>query len=168
MEEQNYEYYSEEKQNYKYFSEDTYTTQDSNMTQTTTTKAPITNPCNPMQWKRCNEGQFTIPWLVTKGIIPLPKPWGNRCSKALKEYIKRIKMNGTQRLNMDEINWLWVSEFPNLPYYGNLTVLPEGSNQTSITTNKIWYWMTGKNITIRCRTLEISHCANRINATTLG
>ncbi|XP_052575960.1 uncharacterized protein LOC128098679 [Peromyscus californicus insignis] len=98
------------------------------------TTTPI-NPCNPMNWTVCNDGEMVKPWPVVSGIIPLPKPWGNRCPNNLWRYIQKHKLDVPGQNNT---NWLCVADYPNLPFYGNFSVLYSTDNPS--VKGKEWKW----------------------------
>lgn len=54
--------------------------------------------------------------------IFLPPPFGGIGPKDLKRIIKEYKLP-----NLKRANWLCVSDFPNIPYYGNLTIFLENT-----------------------------------------
>ncbi|XP_052590726.1 uncharacterized protein LOC128119759 isoform X1 [Peromyscus californicus insignis] len=93
------------------------------------------NPCNPMNWTVCNDGEMVKPWPVVSGIIPLPKPWGNRCPNNLWRYIQKHKLDVPGQNNT---NWLCVADYPNLPFYGNFSVLYSTDNPS--VKGKEWKW----------------------------
>lgn len=90
------------------------------------------NPCNPMNCTKCNKGEHIKKILITAGMYPLPKPWGNRCPQNLWNYIKDLKLGDQRVAGNDTANWLCISDFPNLPFYGNLTTVPESNNNPGI------------------------------------
>lgn len=57
---------------------------------------------------------------VEFGIPYLPPPFGGICPEDLKRIIKEHKLP-----NLKRANWLCVSDFPNIPSYGNLTIFLE-------------------------------------------
>lgn len=66
--------------------------------------------------REVNETKLEMePWLISKGIPHLPPPCGNRCPNS---FINELRRNNSKVL---QHSILCVSDFPNLPFYGNLT-----------------------------------------------
>ena len=63
--------------------------------------------------------EFAIPYPLKSGIPPLPKPWGNRCPTELYDH-----MYPELQRTWNRTNWLCVTGFLNLPWFGKLSYYP--------------------------------------------
>lgn len=108
VEEQDYGDYGE--QEYGYVAE---STESSTKTTPTTTE--------PSFQKILNMTGKLRPWWIAKGVMNIPKPWGNKCPNS---FLGKVNITGTYNL-------LCISEFPNIPYLG--TIQPVHLNGTEIT-----------------------------------
>lgn len=139
LEEMEYDYIEDEEY------EDTTTTQTTQTTQTAQTTTTTKPPCNPenfndtvdWQWTKCDNIAKPLP--LKSGMPDLPKPWGNKCPNNLKEHIEKYNLP-----TQTQTNWLCAADFPNLPIYGNFSIINYYKGDKIV--GKEWKWEEWKKI----------------------
>lgn len=118
-----------------YEDESTESTENTATSSTTLTPGSTATP----RWDTIDKNRYSTPHPLKYGIPELPEPWGNLCPNSLKEIISKLGLP-----NFNESNWLCAAGTPNLPVYGNLSVIRKFNNEWKenklITTQRTWNW----------------------------